>query len=72
MARWFVAGAAGMLGQDLCEVLLAAGHEVTRADLPGLDIEAPGTGSGCYRSPWTAPRHWPRSFLPHWRRPAPP
>ena len=41
MARWFVAGAAGMLGQDLCEVLLAAGHEVTRADLPGLDILDP-------------------------------
>ena len=42
MARWFVAGAAGMLGQDLCAVLEAAGHEVTRADLPGLDILDPG------------------------------
>ena len=42
MARWFVAGAAGMLGQDLCEVLVTAGHEVTRADLPGLDILDPG------------------------------
>jgi len=41
MARWFVAGAAGMLGQDLCEVLEAAGHTVTRADLPGLDILDP-------------------------------
>ena len=34
MARWFVAGAAGMLGQDLCTVLEGAGHAVTRADLP--------------------------------------
>ena len=42
MARWFVAGAAGMLGQDLCDVLEGAGHEVTRADLPGLDILDPG------------------------------
>jgi dTDP-4-dehydrorhamnose reductase len=41
MARWFVAGAAGMLGQDLCAVLASAGHEVTRADLPGLDILDP-------------------------------
>ena len=41
MARWFVAGAAGMLGQDLCAVLEAAGHAVTRADLPGLDILDP-------------------------------
>ena len=41
MARWFVAGAAGMLGQDLCAVLEAAGHTVTRADLPGLDILDP-------------------------------
>ncbi len=41
MARWFVAGAAGMLGQDLGEVLEAAGHTVTRADLPGLDILDP-------------------------------
>jgi dTDP-4-dehydrorhamnose reductase len=38
MSRWFVAGAAGMLGQDLSAVLEAAGHRVTRADLPGLDI----------------------------------
>ena len=38
MARWFVAGAAGMLGHDLCAVLEDAGHAVTRADLPGLDI----------------------------------
>jgi dTDP-4-dehydrorhamnose reductase len=36
--RWFVAGANGMLGQDLCAVLEAAGHEVTRRDLPELDI----------------------------------
>jgi dTDP-4-dehydrorhamnose reductase len=43
MARWFVAGAAGMLGQDLCDVLEAAGHEVTRADLPGLDVLDPAS-----------------------------
>ena len=36
--RWLVAGANGMLGQDLCEVLEAAGHDVTRRDLPELDI----------------------------------
>lgn len=41
MARWLVTGAAGMLGQDLCGVLEAAGHEVTRADLPTLDILDP-------------------------------
>jgi dTDP-4-dehydrorhamnose reductase len=41
MARWFVAGAAGMLGQDLCEVVERAGHDVTRADLPGLDVLDP-------------------------------
>lgn len=39
--RWFVAGAAGMLGQDLCAVLEEAGHEVTRRDLPELDILRP-------------------------------
>lgn len=38
MARWFVAGAAGMLGQDLCRAAEEAGHVVARADLPGLDI----------------------------------
>lgn len=38
MARWFVAGAAGMLGQDLCAAAEAAGHRVTRADLPDVDI----------------------------------
>lgn len=41
MARWFVAGAAGMLGQDLCAVAEQAGHTVRRADLPGLDILDP-------------------------------
>ena len=41
MSRWFVAGAAGMLGQDLCLVLERLGHDVTRADLPGLDILDP-------------------------------
>lgn len=39
--RWFVAGANGMLGQDLCDVLEVAGHEVTRRDLPELDILQP-------------------------------
>lgn len=41
MARWFVAGAAGMLGQDLCRVLGQVGHHVTAADLPGLDVLDP-------------------------------
>ena len=41
MARWLVAGAAGMLGKDLCRVVEQAGHEVTGADLPGLDILDP-------------------------------
>lgn len=41
MARWFVAGAAGMLGQDLARVAEEAGHTITRADLPGLDILDP-------------------------------
>lgn len=41
MARVLVAGAAGMLGTDLCVVLEEAGHAVTRADLPGLDILDP-------------------------------
>lgn len=43
MARWLVAGAAGMLGTDLCAVLEAAGHDVTRADLPGLDVLDPAS-----------------------------
>ena len=41
MSRWFVAGAAGMLGRDLCAALETAGHDVTPADLPGLDILDP-------------------------------
>ena len=41
MARWLVAGAAGMLGRDLCRVLEERGHEVTGADLPELDILDP-------------------------------
>jgi dTDP-4-dehydrorhamnose reductase len=41
MSRVLVAGAAGMLGTDLSEVLERAGHDVTRADLPGLDILDP-------------------------------
>jgi dTDP-4-dehydrorhamnose reductase len=40
-ARWFIAGAAGMLGRDLAAVARAAGHEVTGADLPTLDILDP-------------------------------
>lgn len=39
--RWFVAGAQGMLGEDLCAVLRERGHEVTGADRPGLDIVDP-------------------------------
>ncbi len=38
MGRVLVAGAAGMLGTDLCAVLADAGHEVTPGDLPDLDI----------------------------------
>jgi len=41
MARWLVTGAGGMLGQDLCDVLEARGHEVTRTDRPELDILDP-------------------------------
>ena len=64
--RWFVAGANGML-RDLCEVLEAAGHDVTRRDLPELDIldaaqcprsRSPGTTS----SPTARPT--PRSTRP--------
>jgi dTDP-4-dehydrorhamnose reductase len=44
MARFYVAGAAGMLGTDLCEVLRAAGHDVTPGDLPELDVLDP---AGC-------------------------
>ncbi|WP_299441105.1 dTDP-4-dehydrorhamnose reductase [uncultured Phycicoccus sp.] len=43
MARWLVAGAAGMLGTDLAATLETAGHAVTRADLPGLDILDPAS-----------------------------
>ncbi|NHA66870.1 dTDP-4-dehydrorhamnose reductase [Phycicoccus flavus] len=43
MARWLVAGAAGMLGTDLCAVLLAAGHDVTPGDLPDLDVLDPAS-----------------------------
>ena len=38
MARWLVVGAAGMLGTDLCDLLERSGEEVTRGDLPDLDI----------------------------------
>ena len=41
MARWLVAGAAGMLGRDLCRVLERRGHKVTGVDLPELDILEP-------------------------------
>lgn len=43
MARWLVAGAAGMLGTDLSAVLESAGHDVTRADLPVLDVLDPAS-----------------------------
>jgi dTDP-4-dehydrorhamnose reductase len=43
MARVFVAGAAGMLGTDLCAVLAEGGHEVSRGDLPDLDILDPSS-----------------------------
>ena len=39
--RWLVAGARGMLGRDLVELLRSRGHEVTEADLPELDILDP-------------------------------
>ena len=38
MSRWLVTGSAGMLGQDLVAVLVAAGHEVTRAPRAALDV----------------------------------
>lgn len=41
MGAWFVAGAAGMLGRDLCRVLERAGHDTTGADLPGFDVLDP-------------------------------
>lgn len=43
MARWLVTGAGGMLGQDVCRAVEAAGHAVTsatRADLDVLDVAA--------------------------------
>lgn len=43
MARWLVVGANGQLGHDLLEVLAAAGHEVTGADLPDIDITDPAS-----------------------------
>ncbi len=43
MTRWLVAGAAGMLGQDLATLLEDRGHQVTRADLPQLDILDPSS-----------------------------
>ncbi len=43
MARFYVAGAAGMLGTDLCAVLAGSGHEVTGGDLPGLDVLDPAS-----------------------------
>lgn len=40
--RWLLVGAAGMLGQDLVEVLAKAGeHDVDAVDLPELDITDP-------------------------------
>lgn len=43
MARVLVAGAAGMLGTDLCTVLEEGGHTVSRADLPDLDVLDPAS-----------------------------
>ncbi len=43
MARVLVAGAAGMLGTDLCAVLEEGGHAVSRADLPDLDVLDPAS-----------------------------
>ncbi|HYN29763.1 MAG TPA: dTDP-4-dehydrorhamnose reductase [Dermatophilaceae bacterium] len=42
MARWFVSGALGMLGRDLCDLLEERGHEVTRTDRDELDIRDAG------------------------------
>lgn len=39
--RWLVVGALGMLGQDLVDVLGAAGHEVLGVDRPTIDITDP-------------------------------
>lgn len=39
--RWIVAGALGMLGQDVSEVAEAAGHEVIRVDRAEMDITDP-------------------------------
>lgn len=41
--RVLVAGAAGMLGTDLCAVLEEGGHQVGRADLPDLDVLDPAS-----------------------------
>jgi dTDP-4-dehydrorhamnose reductase len=43
MARFLVAGAGGMLGTDLAAVLEDGGHEVSRGDLPDLDILDPAS-----------------------------
>jgi len=39
--RWIVAGALGMLGQDMSEIVEAAGHEVIRVDRAEMDITDP-------------------------------
>jgi dTDP-4-dehydrorhamnose reductase len=41
MTAFLVAGAAGMLGVDLCRVLEESGHRVSAGDLPELDILDP-------------------------------
>ncbi|HEY5514877.1 MAG TPA: dTDP-4-dehydrorhamnose reductase [Pengzhenrongella sp.] len=39
--RWLVTGAAGMLGQDVCELLRQRGHSVVETDRDTLDITDP-------------------------------
>lgn len=39
--RWLVAGARGMLGQDVVEILTASGHDVLAADRDEADITDP-------------------------------
>lgn len=44
--RWLVTGAGGMLGQDVLEVLRAAGADVTAAGRQELDVRDPGAVAG--------------------------
>ena len=45
MVRWLVAGAAGMLGQDLVELLRSRGEDVLAADRATLDITDAGAAA---------------------------